>query len=110
MTHPEYYVRLNKIMMRLILFSLVVLSACQSVYQSEGTLAIGIKEYAYKYVCIHPLSADAARKAMENNLKEKGYAVFQASAFNQVKEAPSDIEILTLLCIDAGIVPQGLGS
>jgi hypothetical protein len=81
-----------------------------STYQAEGELSITEKKFLYRHVAISPETADSVQSYLAQVLKEKGFTVYSATAFDQVLAIKPGYPVAVFICKDAGRTDRGLDS
>lgn len=80
-------------------------------YQSEGVLSIDEEaSFKYRHAAVSPETDNSVRGSLAQVLKNKGYRVYQATAFRNVTGIKAGSSVLVFVCHDAGRTDRGLGA
>jgi hypothetical protein len=89
----------------------VMLGGCvANTYQAKGVLRADRENFSYRHVAISPGTADSVQSYLTQVLKEKGFTVYSAAAFDQVLAIKPGYPVAVFICKDAGRTDRGLGS
>lgn len=94
-----------------IVFAFIVIFAGCATYQSEGLLNIEQQTlFNYKHAAISPETNNNVRGSLAQILKDKGFTVYQVTAFKNVVGIKPGNPLLVFECNDAGRTDRGLGA
>ena len=93
---------MKRVVFLLFPFFILLISSCTT-FQSEGFLSVeDQRSFVYKHAAISPETDNSVRGSLAQVLRNKGFIVYQTTAFRNVVGIKRGNPVIVFVCNDAG--------